>query len=502
MIKKSLVANYLGQSSASILTVIFLPIYAKYIGNEGLGLIGIYTTIQICLNIFDLGMTPTIIREIARIGKNKISIRNFLNLLKTVEIISLLVSFLIILFFYFSANYFSSEWIHGDELTKVDIKNLFFLIGILSASRIIEGIYRGALMGLQKYIEYNLIISITALLRTAGVVSVFIFFSSTVYTFFYWQIAISLISVIVFRLILQKHLPKSSIRANFSLKSLNASKKYSMGMLSISILSLALTQIDKILLSKLLHLSEYGIYTLAVVAASSIYMLIFPITQTWFPIFAKLNSQKKNIMFSNNFHKASQLVTVLSGSAAVTLVIFTKNFSNVWIYNQNISDLTIFLIQILVVGNFLNGLTYIPYNAQLAYGWTSLGLKNNILSILLIVPLLILIVPKYGALGAALIWVGLNIFYIFGAVNIMFNYILKGERYAWFINDTFKPIFAATLAALFLQKFINFTLIELNDWTMLILASCISLLASIFASNLIRVDFIKFLSIYLKKLSK
>jgi O-antigen/teichoic acid export membrane protein len=493
MIKKSLAANYIGQSWSSILTVIFLPVYAKYIGQEGIGLIGIYTSLQICLNIFDLGMTPTIIREIARVQKSKFSISKILNLLKTIELISLLISLLIILTFYFTSDYFSTQWIHGANMNEVDIKNIFILIGILSATRIIEGIYRGALVGLQEHIKYNLIISIATTLRTAGVVCLFQFVSPTLFMFFYWQIIVSILSIGILKFTLHSTLPKSDISGKFSFDSLLTNKRYSLSMFGISILSLLITQTDKILLSRLLNLSEYGFYTLAMVAASSVYMLIFPISQTWFPIFSKLHAEKKNINFAANFHKASQLVTILAGSATITLVIFTHNFSNIWLQNENSSNLMITLIRFLVIGNFLNGLTYVPYNAQLACGWTSLGLKNNVLSILIIIPMLFLVVPKYGSLGAALIWVGLNLFYIFGPVNFMFNHILKRQRYEWFINDTIKPFTAATITTLIFCKILDQLPIHLNDMIILILAACISLLSSILASKLIRTDCIRLL---------
>ena len=54
------------------------------------------------------------------------------------------------------------------------------------------------------------------------------------------------------------------------------------GMIGITFLALLLTQVDKLLLSKLLTLSEYGYYTLAATVAAALYMLISPITQAWY----------------------------------------------------------------------------------------------------------------------------------------------------------------------------------------------------------------------------
>ena len=40
----------------------------------------------------------------------------------------------------------------------------------------------------------------------------------------------------------------------------------------------------------------------------------------------------------------------------------------------------------LAVGNFLNGLVYVPYQLQLAHGWTGLTLRINVFAVALLVP--------------------------------------------------------------------------------------------------------------------
>jgi hypothetical protein len=88
----------------------------------------------------------------------------------------------------------------------------------------------------------------------------------------------------------------------------------------------------------------------------------------------------------------------------------------------------------------LNGLTWIPYQAQLAYGWTSLVVRVNILSICVIPPVLFWIIPKYGPLGAACVWLVLNLGYCLFSVPLMFRKILKTEMWSWYLHDIIKPL--------------------------------------------------------------
>ena len=78
-------------------------------------------------------------------------------------------------------------------------------------------------------------------------------------------------------------LPNDGNRGTFSWRALSSIKNYASGMLGLSLLSLAMTQTDKLILSKVLSLADFGIYTLASAVALSLQMLISPITKAWFP---------------------------------------------------------------------------------------------------------------------------------------------------------------------------------------------------------------------------
>ena len=46
--------------------LIFVPVYIKYLGIESYGLIGFFASMQAWFALLDMGMTPTLGREIAR----------------------------------------------------------------------------------------------------------------------------------------------------------------------------------------------------------------------------------------------------------------------------------------------------------------------------------------------------------------------------------------------------------------------------------------------------
>lgn len=64
-LKRNLIANYLGQGWVAIMSLAFIPIYIKYLGIEFYGLIGLFALLQAWLILLDMGMTPTLSREMA-----------------------------------------------------------------------------------------------------------------------------------------------------------------------------------------------------------------------------------------------------------------------------------------------------------------------------------------------------------------------------------------------------------------------------------------------------
>ena len=64
--KSNLFANFAGSGVAALLQLAFIPFYIKFLGIEAYGLIGFYILLQAVLQVLDLGLGPTMNREMAR----------------------------------------------------------------------------------------------------------------------------------------------------------------------------------------------------------------------------------------------------------------------------------------------------------------------------------------------------------------------------------------------------------------------------------------------------
>ena len=84
-LKANIVANFTGNGWVAIISLIFIPIYFKYIGAEGYGLIGIFASLQSVLLILDSGLSTTLNKELSRLSVHPETQQKMCNLVKTLS---------------------------------------------------------------------------------------------------------------------------------------------------------------------------------------------------------------------------------------------------------------------------------------------------------------------------------------------------------------------------------------------------------------------------------
>ena len=452
-LKSNLVANYLGQALAALMGLAFVPLYIKYLGIEAYGLIGLFAVLQAWLSLLDMGMTPTLGREMARFTGGTHSNESIRDLLRSIEIIAGGVAVLIAGGVGLGSNWIATSWLKPGGLPVEAMAQAFAIMGLVTALRFVEGVYRSAIVGLQRQVLFNVVNSVMATLRGLGAVGVLVSISPTIEAFFLWQGAVSIAALAILGATTYASIPKGVRAGRFSLEALRGVWRFAGGMVGITFLALLLTQVDKVLLSKLLTLREFGYYALAGTVAGALSILVGPITQAFYPRFCELHVRGDTVALADSYHKGAQLVSVVAGSAAIVLIFYAETFLRLWTQDAELAGRVAVLLSLLTLGNLLNGLMWIPYQMQLAHGWTRLGVYVNFVAVLFVVPAILWVVPHYGAVGAAWVWVALNAGYGLIAVQFAFKRILPSEKWCWYLEDVFAPLIASALCVGMIKYF-------------------------------------------------
>lgn len=463
--------------------IVFVPLYIRFMGIEAYGLVGVFAALLGVFALLDMGLSSTLNREMARLSAQKDKAQDMRDLLRTLEIPYWLIGMLIAVTVILASPLIAFHWVKVKNLSQDSVHTALLIMGLCVAFRWPMGFYSGGLMGLQRQVLLNSINTVVATCRGVGAVLVLWLVSPTVEAFFFWQLAISAVHIGLIVFFLWQSLPPASKKVSFRPELLRTIWRFAAGMTGITITCIFLVQLDKIILSRLLSLEMFGYYTLANVVAMTLYRFIGPVFSATYPKLTSLVEQGAEKEITKLYHQSAQLMSVLILPAAFVVALFSKEILLLWTRSPVTADNTHLLVSILVLGTACNGLMNIPYALQLAHGWTRLAFFVNILSVLVLVPLMILLAQCYGAVGAASVWLMLNTSYVFISIPLMHRRLLPTEKWRWYFEDVGRPLLAAVAVSLTGRFIIQ------SDWPPLLLIAGIGLvsgatfLAAAFAAN-------------------
>ncbi len=446
-LRRDTFANLVGRGWAALAGLVFVPLYIELLGVEAYGLVGFAATLQVGISLLDVGLATTLNRELARRGAGSGTAQEQRDLVRTLEITYWFAALVIVALVELAAPAIAGRWLHPERLSTASVEHAIRLIGITIALQFPFMLYEGGLLGIGRQVAVNVLLVAGATLRFGAVVAVLVWVSPTIEAFFLWQVAVTALQTAAGGWLLWSSLPRAKSRPRFRRDVLARVWRFAAGMAGITLTAVVLTHMDKLVLSKLLPLTDFGYYTLATVAAGVLYMLFLPLFQAVFPRFSQLVAIGDVRALSELYHRSAQALGVLVLPAATVLALFSHEIMLLWTRSPEAADATRVVVALFAVGTALHGLMTIPYALQLAAGWTRLALYANLVAIGVLLPAMVVLSSRYGAVGAASVWVALNAGYATIGVGTMHRRLLRGELGRWYVADVGLPLVASVVAA-------------------------------------------------------
>jgi O-antigen/teichoic acid export membrane protein len=452
-LRRNVIANFVAKGWAAGLGLVFPPIYARLLGIESYGLVGLFASISAMLGVLDLGLSTTLQREIAVQSDDGSpeAARRRRDLVRTFEVVFWCTGAMAGLGLVAAAPLIVHRWIHVQALAPDAAIASIRAMGAVFALQWSGVIYSGALLALQRQVSANTIALIGNTIRSVGsALVVWLVWRSPTAFFLSQGVAMGL-QTLVTAVWLSRSLGPAPGRAAFQLSLLRRTWRFSAGTWGISLLGIALSQLDKVVVSSLLSLEALGYYTLAGTAASALYFLISPVFTAVFPRLCQLAGSERRVEMSRIYHLSAQVLAIAVGSAALVLCVFSKETLFAWTGNLDTVRNASGVLVMLAIGTALNGLMHLPYALQLAHGWTRLFFVTNCVGVLLMIPATYLLGLRLGPVGIASAWTILNAGYVVIVVPLMHRRLLVGESSRWYLQDVLVPIAGAAVAAFALR---------------------------------------------------
>lgn len=448
-LKRNILANYIGQIYTTLIGMVMVPLYLRYMGKEAYGLVGFFATLQVVFQLLDIGLTPTMARETARFNGGAVDALSLRRLLRALEGIFVGIAVLGGTVLIAGAGVISTHWLKVQELPLEEVRHAIVLMAVIVALRWVSGLYRGAVNGFERLVWLSSFSVIVATVRFALIIPFFIYVGTTPTDFFGYQLVVAVIELVVLFTQTYRLLPKaeSGQRLRLDWQPLRGVLKFSLSIAFTSSVWVMVTQTDKLVLSKLLPLTDYAFYTLAVLVASGVLMISGPISGALLPRLTKLHAAGDTTGLVRLYRNATQLVGVIAIPAALILAFFAEHVLYAWTGSSNIAHNAAPILTLYALGNGILAIRAFPYYLQYANGNLRLHLVGSALNVALLVPILIWATLKFGALGAAYTWFGTNLLFFVFWTPIVHGKLAKGLHSPWLFQDIAPIALITALAA-------------------------------------------------------
>ena len=420
--------------------IVFVPIWVERLGVESYALIGFYAILQGWLALLDFGMTPTMNREMARSSAGAHTPDSIGDLMRSIELVCFSVAAAMAVLIWLSSGWLAHVWFSPQTLSPTSIADAITVMAFVIGSRFCEGIYRGALFGMERQLWYNCVNALLSTIRYAGAAVIVVWISPSIQAFFWWQALISVLTVCILCFATHRWMPTTQRRPRFSLPALRSVATFAGGLSLTTLIGLLLTHMDKVMLSRLLSLDTFGYYMLAVTISGLFPMFVWPIATAFYPSLTVAAATNNEAEAARGYSMATQLAALLLAPAVAVCVFFPEDIILAWTGDVALSTEVGPLLRLLSIGMAANSFLQIPFGLQLAHGWTSLGVKVNIIAVFVLIPGEYLAARQFGGIGAAGVWGGINVAILPIVAWIMHQRLLPGEVRRWFWYGIAMPI--------------------------------------------------------------
>jgi O-antigen/teichoic acid export membrane protein len=437
-LSKNIIANYTSQIYIALIGIAMIPHYIQLMGIEAYGLVAFFTLLQTWFNLLDVGLTPAITREAARYHSGKISGTEFRRLFRALNIVFFCISTLGCVIFLFSSEYIVTSWLNIERIQPADALIAIQIMILCVATRWIGGLYRGLISGAERMLwlsGYTLVIT-TA--RFVGVLVSMHQFGATPYVFFVHQLVVASIELLGLIVMAYRIMPNKGVapgEIGWSLRPVLTMLKFSLTIAFTSTAWIITAQLDKLILSGMLPISEYAYFMTAIMVASGITLTYVPLSNALLPRLARLHAENKENEMVVIYRQSTKWVTAITGSATITCLFCADSILFAWSGDRDLTEKATTILKLYAAGNGLLALSAFPYYLQYANGDMRYHLKGSIITGLLLVPSIMIATKYYGGVGAGIAWLVTNGLIFLFWVAYVHHKLLPGLHINWLVYD-------------------------------------------------------------------
>jgi O-antigen/teichoic acid export membrane protein len=393
--------------------------------------------LQAWFMLLDMGLSPTLARETARFKGNALAADDYRSFVQAVEALFFVVALLGGGLLYLGAGHLASDWLKVSTIPHAVVERALQVMALIVALRWMSGLYRSIASGNERLVWLAGFGSAVATIRFIGVLLVLNYVSATITAFFWYQLAIACLELVILMGYATRHVPARSTERSLwsSLAVVRPTVKFSLSLAFTSAVWVFITQTDKLILSNILPLADYGYFTLAVLVAGGVMVISGPVSGALMPRMARLEADQDGGGLVDVYRRSTQLVVVVSASASITLALCAQSLLYAWTGDRSLASHASPVLVPYALGNGFLAISAFPYYLQYAKGNLRMHLIGNVLFVVVLFPLIVWAAGAYGGVGAGYAWLLTNALYLLAWAPLVHRHLRVPLNGPWFARD-------------------------------------------------------------------
>lgn len=423
--------NLIGQGVVLLVNLFASRFLFTHLGSDAFGIVMFSLLLNtVVVSALELGVSTTVVREVAASYDTDrsyaVSVIRFAGLVYWMAAVVIAGSIFLL------APVLVGRWIHLGTMSVNEASTVLRIIAIGAAFTLPRTLYSSLFRGRQRMEFNNIIDPATAITQQAGLALV-LWFHADIVGVSFWLAISSCFAAVAYYLAATRMFGWRSLLPGYSAMALRHNRRFALHMFAVTVLSTVHTQSDKLIVSKFMSVSDFGLYAFAAGLPARAGVVTTAISQASFPSLAELFRNNARSRMMQQYRKIEETVNfgtlpMFAAVAFAALPIFAR------VFNNQVGAMLVAPTVLLCVGWYMNSALSVPYMLSVAMGKPELTVRTNTVGIFVLLPLTVALVYEFGLVGAGLSWIAYHIFAYVYFVRMVCTECLNTSPWRWYLG--------------------------------------------------------------------
>lgn len=421
--------NLAGQVVLSLLAILAIRVVFRQLGEEAVGLILFAQTVNLVLvSLLELGIVAITVREVAAYFSS--DRRYVQDLLRTAAALYWGAYLVLGVALLLIAPIAVGHWIKLTTVSPASATLLIRILGLGSLLLLPRALYASLFRGLQRMAIVNVIEVGAICLQQLGILAI-VAKGGSVTTVAVWIGVSYLASVVAYIAMAAVAVGWPALVPAYRAAVVRRNAHFALQMVTISTLGMVHSQSDKLAVSKLLPVGVLGTYAFASTLVGGVGRATLSVVQAAFPSFAALAQRQSRDVLMHQYRLLQAAVVygtapLFAAMAFAALPLFT------FVFDRAVAAALVLPVAWLCVGFYMNGTLSVPYYFSLAVGKPEIAARQNLLALVVVLPVAVAATAHWGLSGAAFSWVFYHLFAYAYSVPRICRECLQVKTVTWY----------------------------------------------------------------------